>query len=58
MFNDRNNETIKAPDERVLEDRVRVIKDALKIADAFLLQETATKIKIVSLIPEEIDLAA
>ena len=56
MFNDRNNETIKAPDERVLEDRVRVIKDALENAEAFLLQETATK--IVSLIPEEFDLAA
>lgn len=56
MFNDRNNETIKAPVELVLEHRVQVIKDALKNADAFLLQETATK--IVSLIPEEFDLAA
>ena len=56
MFNDRNNETIKAPVEWVLDHRVQVIKDALKIADAFLLQETATK--IVSLIPEEFDLAA
>ena len=56
MFNDRNNETIKAPDQRVLEDRVQVIKEALKIADAFLLQETAKE--IVSLIPEEFDLAA
>ena len=56
MFNDRNNETIKAPDERVLDHRVWVIKDALKNADAFLLQETAKE--IVSLIPEEFDLAA
>ena len=56
MFNDRNNETIKAPDERVLEVRAQVIKDALKNAEAFLLQETAKE--IVSLIPEEFDLAA
>lgn|GEM_PF-3228585 len=56
MFNDRNNETIKAPVEWVAEDRAQVIKDALKIADAFLLQETAKE--IVSLIPEEFDLAA
>jgi len=56
VFNDRNNETIKAPDARVLDDRAQVIKDALKIAEAFLLQETAKE--IVSLIPEEFDLAA
>ena len=56
MFNDRNNETIKAPVEWVAEDRAQVIKDALKNAEAFLLQETAKE--IVSLIPEEFDLAA
>ena len=56
MFNDRNNETIKAPVEWVADDRAQVIKDALKNAEAFLLQETAKE--IVSLIPEEFDLAA